>query len=203
MTPNPTGQQQIPLCCLLKTTFLSFPACPWGNPTQVRDHHAAGTLRSQPQAVDGGHGREGAGECSWSCSQLECAAQQCPLLAAAAGDQCCRAPSAPTGCFGFPPCQPLRNEAASLLFCSSLPAGRDILCVPALSHLFKGVTAHPAPMFSHLSVPTGVPFLQSEQSLWFAYITEDFPSNRCPTEMQGGSRNSLIVHIRGSCLIIK
>lgn len=80
----------------------------------------------------------------------------------------------------------LRNEAASLLFCSSLPAGDDILCVPALSHLFKGVTAHPAPMFSHLSVPTGVPFLQSEQSLWFAYITEDFPSNRCPTEMQGG-----------------
>lgn len=100
MAPNRTGLQQISLCCLLKTTFLAFPACPWGNSAQVRDHHAAGALRSQPKAVDGGHGWEGAGECSWSCSQLECAAQQCPLPAGAARDQSC---TIAMGSMPFPP----------------------------------------------------------------------------------------------------
>lgn len=95
MAPNPTDLQQIPLCCLLKPTFLPFPACPWGNAAQVRDHHAAGAVRSQPEAVDGGHGREGAGECPWSRSQLECAAQQCPLPAAVLGITAAPSPRAP------------------------------------------------------------------------------------------------------------
>lgn len=178
-----TGLQQIPLCCLLKTTFFPFLACPWGNSAQVRDHHAAGALRSQPKAVDGGHGREGAGECSWSCSQLECAAEQCPLPAGAARDQCCTIttgsmlfPQLPLGILGLPLksrdvpllCQPFAKPTFPELVrshsCSSLLAGNDVLPVPAFSHLFRAVTVHPTPVFSHLSVPTGVPFLQSEQS---------------------------------------
>lgn len=76
-----------------------------------------------------------------------------------------------TGNLGMFPCcasppedRPFRGWVAPIPAPHCLPEMMFCLCVPALSHLFKDVTAHPAAVFSHLSVPTGVSFLRSEQS---------------------------------------
>lgn len=134
--------------------------------------------------MDGGHGREGAGECSGAVPSWNALPSSVLCRWMLLGIGAARSPSAPCRSLGyhwgfwvsplnlgmFPCCAsppedpPFRGWFAPIPAPHYLPEMIFCLCVPALSHLFKDVTAHPAAMFSHLSVPTGVSFLQSEQS---------------------------------------